>query len=124
MLFRIRRKDGTLDPYSAGTFIDARGNASHLRSSDFAMQPLADTWASPTTHATYPIAWKIGVPSLGIELRTRTKLADQEFPAAGGFVPSYWEGAISIEGNRGTSALKGAGYLEMTGYDHHVQLAP
>ena len=124
VLFRIRRKDGTLDPYSAGTFIDARGKATHLRSNDFAMQPLADTWISPATHATYPIAWKINVPSLGIELRTQTKLADQEVAASGGFIPSYWEGAISVEGKRGPSELKGAGYLEMTGYDHPVNLAP
>jgi len=124
MLFRIRRKDGTLDPYSAGTFIGAQGKSTHLRSSDFAMQPLADTWTSPTTHATYPIAWKIDVPSLGIELRTQTKLANQELAANGGFFPWYWEGAISIDGNRGTSVLKGVGYLEMTGYDHPIQLAP
>lgn len=124
MLFRIRRKDEILDPYSAGTFIDARGKATHLRSTDFAMQPLADTWSSLSTHATYPIVWKINIPSLGIELRTQTKLADQELAASGGFIPSYWEGAISVEGKRGTSGLKGLGYLEMTGYDHPVKLAP
>lgn len=124
MLFRIRRTDGTLDPYSAGTFIDARGKATHFRSRDFTMQPLADTWTSPATHAKYPTAWKIDVPSLGIELRTQTKLANQELAASGGFVPSYWEGAIFVDGNRGTSSLKGVGYLEMTGYDHPVQLAP
>lgn len=124
MLFRIRRNDGTRDPYSAGTFVDALGKATHLRSSDFAMQPLADTWTSPATHATYPIVWKIDVPSLGIDLRAQTKLADQELAASGGFIPSYWEGAISAEGTRGTSVLKGVGYLEMTGYDHPVQLAP
>ena len=124
MLYRIRRKNGTVDPYSAGTFIDALGKSAHLRSNDFAMRPLAETWTSPATHATYPIAWKIEVPSLGIELDTRTKLADQELAARGGFVPSYWEGAISVEGRHGTSAVNGVGYLEMTGYDHPVQLAP
>lgn len=124
MLFRIRRKNGAVDPYSAGTFIDALGKAAHLRSNDFTMRPLAETWTSPATHATYPIAWKIEGPSLGIELDTRTKLADQELAARGGFVPSYWEGAVSVEGRHGTSAVKGVGYLEMTGYDHPVQLTP
>ena len=30
MLFRLRRKDGTADPYSAGTYVDPRGRARHL----------------------------------------------------------------------------------------------
>lgn len=124
MLFRIRRKDGTRDPYSAGTFVDAHGKAAHLRSNDFTMRPLAATWTSPATHATYPVAWKIDVPPLGIELRTETKLADQELAATEGFVPSYWEGAISVAGTHGTAALKGVGFLELTGYDHAVRLAP
>ena len=31
MLFRIRRKDGAVDPYSAGTYVDAHGASTHLR---------------------------------------------------------------------------------------------
>lgn len=124
MLFRLRRKDGSLDPFTAGTFIDARGKSIHLRGTDFIMQPLGDTWTSSATHATYPIAWSVAIPSLGIDLQVHTKLADQELAASGGFVPSYWEGAVSIEGRRSASALDGMGYLEMTGYDHPVHLTP
>lgn len=124
MLFRIRRKDGSFDTFSAGTFIDARGKSAHLRSRDFVMQPQGDNWTSPTTHAAYPMAWKIAVPLLSIDLQLHTKLANQELVANGGFVPSYWEGAISVEGRRGASTLNGIGYLEMTGYDHPVHLAP
>ena len=29
---------------------------------------------------------------------------------------SYWEGAIRAEGSRGGHALKGHGYMELTGY--------
>ena len=32
------RKDGTADPFSSGTYIDAQGKAQHLGVSDFAMQ--------------------------------------------------------------------------------------
>src|SRR6266446_8007565 len=39
MLFHIRRKDGAIDPFSAGTFIDAQGRAQHLRVSDFSLEP-------------------------------------------------------------------------------------
>ena len=41
MLFELRRKDGSIDPYSSGTFIDARGVAKHLRREDFTLQPLS-----------------------------------------------------------------------------------
>ncbi len=31
MLFQIRRMDGAIDPYSAGTFIARDGRATHLQ---------------------------------------------------------------------------------------------
>jgi predicted secreted hydrolase len=124
MLFRIRRKDGSLDPFSAGTYVDARGKSTHLRANDFILQPLTETWTSPTTHAVYPLAWKIAIPKLGIELEARTPLADQELAGNASFVPAYWEGAITLAGHREKLPLSGVGYLEMTGYDHPVRLSP
>src|SRR6266567_880953 len=44
MLFHIRRADGSIDPYSAGTYVDAQGRTTHLRSGDFSLQPLGKTW--------------------------------------------------------------------------------
>lgn len=124
MLFRIRRKDGSLDPFSAGTYVDARGKSTHLRANDFILQPLTETWTSPTTHAVYPLAWKIAIPKLGIELEARTPLADQELAGNASFVPAYWEGAITQAGHREKLPLSGVGYLEMTGYDRPVRLSP
>ncbi|HXJ05221.1 MAG TPA: lipocalin-like domain-containing protein [Candidatus Acidoferrum sp.] len=124
MLFHIRRKDGSLDPFSAGTYVDAHGKSTHLRRDDFALQPLAEDWASPVTHAVYPIAWKIVIPKLGIELEVHTTLAAQEFSRTSDFVPSYWEGAITLAGHAGHRQVSGVGYLEMTGYDRAVKLAP
>ena len=34
---RLRRKDGSADPYSAGTFVDARGRATHLSREAFSV---------------------------------------------------------------------------------------
>jgi predicted secreted hydrolase len=124
MLFRIRRKDGSLDPFSAGTYVDAQSKSTHLRANDFILQPLGESWTSPITHATYPIAWKIVIPKLEIELDAHTSLAAQEFAAKTKIAPSYWEGAIQLGGHRGKSPLGGVGYLEMTGYDRPVNLAP
>ncbi len=124
MLFRIRRKDGSIDPYSAGTYVDASGKTTHLRSSDFSLEPAGGKWTSPQTGAVYPIHWKIAIPKLAIELDAKTPLASQELNGNSKFVPTYWEGAIALSGARNAQPLSGVGYLEMTGYDRPVQLAP
>ena len=124
MLFRIRRNDGSIDPYSAGTYIDGQGKTTHLRAGDFTLQPLEEKWTSPLTRATYPIHWKIVVPKLRLELEAKTPLASQELAGKTKLVPNYWEGAIVLSGLRNSQPLAGVGYLEMTGYDRPVQLAP
>ncbi len=124
MLFHIRRADGSIDPYSAGTYVDAQGRTTHLRSGDFSLQPLGKTWTSPVTHATYPIYWRIEIPKLSIELDAKTPLHSQELTGNGLFAPNYWEGAIVLTGQRKGQPLGGAGYLEMTGYDRPVPLMP
>jgi predicted secreted hydrolase len=129
MLFRIRRKDGSLDGYSAGTFVDARGVGEHLSAQDFSLLPVTGatpggsgsfSWSSPATHAIYPIRWKISVPKYRIDLTASTPLASQELAGAGKLSPSYWEGAITISGSKGGSPASGVGYLEMTGYDQPI----
>ena len=123
MLFHIRRRDGSIDPYSAGTFVDAQGKTTHLRASDFVLMPLRKTWKSPSTGAVYPIAWKLAIPRLGLELEVKTPLESQELTGKAKLTPNYWEGAIILTGQRNGQAAGGVGYLEMTGYDHAVRLA-
>src|SRR5579871_3021615 len=125
MLFRIRRKDGSVDPFSAATFVDAHGQSSHLRSTEFSLQPLGESWKSPVTNATYPVQWRIVVPRFGLELEVRTPLSSQELTggaANGTLTPSYWEGAVTYEGTRSGSRMSGVGYVEMTGYDHPFEM--
>jgi len=105
MLFRLRRTDGTIDPYSAGTFVDSQGRATHLTSKEFTATPTGRMWQ------VYPIEWRIQVPSKGIDVRTTTHLENQELVGKTTASLSYWEGAIDITGSR-----TGVGYLEMTGY--------
>jgi predicted secreted hydrolase len=123
MLFQLRRKDGSIDSFSAGTFVDAQGKSQHLAHDDFTLTPLGDSWHSPTTSATYPVHWKIAIPKLGIELEAATALKSQELSSQSKFVPIYWEGAIYVSGHKGNAAANGVGYLEMTGYDRAVELA-
>ena len=108
MLFELRHKDGTIDPYSSGTLIDSGGKARHLRHDEFVLQPLAK-WRK------YPVEWRIQVPAWGIDLTAKAVLGDQELrdPAN---KTNYWEGAVDYSGNR-----HGVGYLEMTGYEQPVR---
>jgi predicted secreted hydrolase len=107
MLFDLRRKDGSIDPYSSGTFVDARGAAHHLKHEDFTLHPLS--W-----HGKYPVSWRIRVPSLNIELTEKPVLDDQTLHSKQGGT-NYWEGAVDYSGTH-----KGVGYLEMTGYEGQV----
>jgi predicted secreted hydrolase len=108
MLFELRRKDGTIDPYSSGTFIGADGHARHLRREDFTLQPLR-LWKK------YPIEWRVRVPSLNIDLTSRAVLPDQELRSEQRGT-TYWEGAVDYAGTQ-----HGVGYVEMTGYEGQVR---
>ena len=122
MLFHLRRKDGSIDPFSAGTYVDASAHTVHLQNSDFTLVPSAETWKSPITSAAYPVEWRVEVPKLGLSLNIRTKLKSQELGGNDASSPNYWEGAILVEGKRHDNDVEGMGYLEMTGYDRPVVL--
>jgi predicted secreted hydrolase len=122
MLFRLRLKDGSIDPFSSGTYIDATGKTTHLTQKDFSLQPEGETWKSESNAAVYPVRWRISVPSLKLDLEATTPLKQQELAGKTALSPSYWEGAIRLAGTRDGAAASGVGYLEMTGYDHPVQM--
>ncbi|MGC3991157.1 MAG: lipocalin-like domain-containing protein [Chthoniobacteraceae bacterium] len=106
MLYQMRRRDGSSDPASSGTFVAADGRTTHLRADDLQLTPVKK-WND------YPIAWQVRIPSLQLEATVTTPLADQEL-ALGAI--SYWEGATRITGTRRGHAVQGVGYLELTGY--------
>ena len=114
MLYRLRHKDGSVDPYSSGTYVDPQGRTLHLALRDFTMTKANATYKSERTGATYPIAWSIAIPELKLQIEIGTPLNTQEFVSR--FGPSYWEGAIDVTGTHDNKAVRGTGYLEMTGY--------
>jgi predicted secreted hydrolase len=121
MIARIRRADGSVDPYSHGTFVDAAGRARHLPSSDLKLTPSAP-WRSPKTGALYPLRWRIEVPSLQLVLDASTPLPQQELVLQSKLTAAYWEGAMDYRGLRAGKPVAGVGYLEMTGYAGAVRL--
>ena len=122
MLYRLRNRAGQASAFSSGTYVDATGAAHFLSAEQFRVSPLG-SWRSAFSGASYPIAWKIAVPSLNLELTEQTSLKNQELFTSNGITPTYWEGAVTYQGQSHGQAVKGLGYLEMTGYDKSVNLA-
>jgi predicted secreted hydrolase len=117
MLFQLRAKDGSRDPHSAGTFIDKEGRATEVGAGDFTLEPV-EMWKSPGSGVSYPIAWRVGVASLGLDVQVKAAMEDQELLLQ---PITYWEGAVRAVGTRGGQPVQAKGYLEMTGYSGAVR---
>jgi len=112
MLFQLRLRRGGRDAFSHGTWIDANGQAFPVKNTDFELVP-GRIWTSKETGAEYPVRWTVKIPKLALELEVDAALDAQELvlkPIA------YWEGSVRVGGRRGERAVRGRGYLEMTGY--------
>ena len=107
MLYRLRHRDGSIDPFSSGSYVDAQGKSEFLSVGDFSMTPAGDDWTSALTKASYPERWHVSIAKLGIGFDVTTPLRDQELVSSYG--PSYWEGAVDISGQRGGATLRGVG---------------
>jgi predicted secreted hydrolase len=112
MLYRMRLENGKPDSSSSGTWIAPDGTATYLQASDFQMTPIA-SWKSKATAANYPIGWRVVLPAQGLDFTIKAALEDQELKLG---PITYWEGAIDASGSRDGNAVKGRGYLELTGY--------
>lgn len=110
MFYRLRDRDGRTDPYSGGTYVTPGGDVIHLPPDAVETVP-TDYWTAPSG-VRYPVGWRLTVPTLGLSLTVRAMLDAQLLPYA---VP-YWEGAVSVAGNRSGRPVDGEGYLELTGY--------
>lgn len=116
MLYVIRRTDGTPDVTSSGTFVNEDGDVIHIRREQMKIDALG-RWKSRRSGAVYPMGWRVSIPSLDVSLTLTPLLQDQELVTTGSTGVTYWEGAVDVDGSSGNVAVKGNGYVEMTGYD-------
>jgi predicted secreted hydrolase len=110
MIYGLRLQDGTRDPASAGTFVDANGVSTHLTYDDVEISVL-DEWSSPAG-GSYPSRWLLRVPRFGLELDVAPVISDQELFTT----VRYWEGAVDVKGEHDLRSVEGRGYVELTGY--------
>ena len=110
MFYQLRRSDGSRDPMSAGTLVDAEGTSRHLSADDIRLDVL-DDWESPLG-GRYPIRWRIRIPSTSMDVTVTPVFNAQELSTT----VRYWEGMVDVEGTVNERETGGRGYVEMTGY--------
>ena len=109
MLYAIRGVE------SSGSLITSDGHVIPIRGDQMQIRALRQ-WHSKKSGATYPMKWSITIPSLRIALALDPLLDDQELITRGSTHVTYWEGAVDVEGSFDGVAVRGEGYVEMTGY--------
>lgn len=110
MFYALRDRDGAEDPYSAGTWVDPRGEAHPLSRADLRIEVLEHWTDAGGTR--YPSRWRLVAPALHLDLEVHPVLADQELITS----PRYWEGAADVTGTRAGREVRGRGYVELVGY--------
>ncbi|HTI54889.1 MAG TPA: lipocalin-like domain-containing protein [Verrucomicrobiae bacterium] len=111
MVYRLRRRDGAVDPHSTGTLVAGDGGTRPLAAGDVTLDA-RDHWTSPRSRVRYPSRWRLAIPSAGLSLEITPRLADQELIVG----TRYWEGAVRVEGTAAGRPIAGHGYVELVGY--------
>ena len=111
MVFRLRRRDGSPDPQSAGTLVAANGDTRPLAAGAATLEPVGH-WTSPASGVRYPSGWRLGVPAEDLSIEITPRLRDQELLVG----PRYWEGAVRVQGSAAGRPITGQGYVELVGY--------
>jgi len=120
MFYRLRLRDGSADPASSLTWVDASGRQERT---GFKKWEVLSRWTSPTTGAVYPSRIRITTTDPATRRETSFTLEplvqNQELAGRLGGIP-YWEGACRVL-DAGDKVV-GSAYLELTGYAKDLKL--
>jgi len=115
MIYFLRLKNGSVEPASSGTLIEADGKTRHLPMKDINLSVLKQ-WESPRSGGIYPSRWRVQIPSAQIDLILEPYVADQELNTERSTGVVYWEGAVTGQGISRGQPIACQGYAELTGY--------
>ncbi len=107
MFYRLRRLDGSADPHSAGSLVEADGSYRPVGPEDIELRPLH--WWSQGERR-YPIDWELEIKPWDQRLQVKALVEDQLMDLS----VRYWEGAVEVRDPGGPPL--GSGYLELAGY--------
>jgi predicted secreted hydrolase len=115
MLYLMRDAAGkTISTYA--DYVDSHA-AGHLLSPGALSVNVLGHWRSPVTGVNYSSGWRLAIndPQLQAALTLTPALKNQELVVYQSTGNSYWEGAVYIQGQSAGEAVKGEGYVELTG---------
>lgn len=116
MAYRMRREDGSTDPFSTLAWVGADATPRHVGPDRFRWE-VEGHWTSPLTGARYPNRVQLVAPAREgqgtLTLRLEPLLEAQEIADPLGGV-AYWEGACRVRDASGK--VVGRAYLELAGY--------
>ncbi len=121
MVYNLRRRDGTYNPFSRGSLILADGTRHTIPGEQYTIQH-TDTWTSPESGATYPMGWRIELPQYDAEIIVTPVFPEQEMRMEDYTGTTYWEGAIRVSGTWRGQPVAGKGYVELVGYKRDFDL--
>lgn len=110
MFYQIRTQEGLPDKYTSGTITYADGTSVHLTKKEVNLN-IIGKWTSPKG-TVYPSGWKLNIPKEQISLNIFPAIKNQELDLS----VRYYEGAVIINGQAGSTSVSGSGYVELTGY--------
>ena len=115
MLYVLRHRDGSIDPFSSGTLVKNDGTSVHLPKDTFEVKA-TDFWKSKQSGARYPSGWQVEVLPYRMQLRVTPNMNEQELITNQSTQVTYWEGSVSVTGRAAGEKVTGLGYVELTGY--------
>ena len=118
--FRLRCADGSA--LWAGGSLRLPGQAARIFAPEEVVFTPLRYWVSPLQGTRYPVQWRVATPVGTFEVRAL--LDNQELDSRASTGAVYWEGICALHDNAvaGSGALRGHGYLEMTGYAQTLRL--
>jgi predicted secreted hydrolase len=119
MLYQFITRSGVPTGVQNATFVSRDGTVTHPAS--FTVMPLAPTTRPAGATGTYPLRWRLVVPSSGIAVTLDARALNQFI--ANRVVPSFWEGSAAItSGPPGTCIVESTRESIFSGFS--VDVAP
>lgn len=108
MYYQMLSDGPAMDLNSHGVIVDPSSGKAPINHKDITLQAM-EHWRSPSG-ISYPIRWKMLLPSESIDLDIRAYIPNQELDVS----IKYWEGNVDITGMFRGESISGSGYVEMT----------
>lgn len=114
MLYTTRSLNRDGGPRYFGSSVERDGTIKQITPEDVRLE-VQKTWRARHGRSEYPVAWRLRIPSLGVDMSVKALVEHTELDGA--FPVTYWEGPVSAHGVSSDKQVTAIGFVEMVGYD-------